>query len=61
MSVTADGKRVATQFAASPNWRLTAERCEFIASNFDTTGNRLKDLIYKHLPDVVDRPHRTYI
>ncbi|MFF3869574.1 hypothetical protein [Micromonospora sp. NPDC001898] len=61
MSVTGDGKRVASQLAALSTWRLTAERCEFIAANFDTTGNRLKDLIYENLPDVVDRPHRTYI
>ena len=61
MSATGGGKRIASQLAALPTWRLTAERCEFIAKNFNTTGNRLKDLIYKNLPDVVDRPHRTYI
>jgi len=61
MSVTGDGKRVASQLTALPTWRLSAERCEFIAANFNTTGNRLKDLIYENLPDVVDRPHRTYI
>ncbi|GAA4925659.1 hypothetical protein GCM10025331_05990 [Actinoplanes utahensis] len=61
MSVTRDGKRVASQLVALPTWRLTAERCEFIAENFNTTGSRLKDLIYENLPDVVDRPHRTYI
>ncbi|WP_237747089.1 hypothetical protein [Micromonospora lupini] len=61
MSVTGDGKRAASQLAALPTWRLTAARCEYIATNFNTTGNRLKDLIYENLPDVVDRPHRTYI
>lgn len=61
MTVTKSGKQIASQLAALPTWRLTAERCEFISANFDTTGNRLKDLIYENLPDVVDRPHRTYI
>ncbi|MFY1650989.1 hypothetical protein ACN27J_08835 [Solwaraspora sp. WMMB762] len=61
MSATGDGKRVASQLISLPTWQLTAGRCEFIAANFNTTGSRLKDLIYKNLPDVVDRPHRTYI
>jgi hypothetical protein len=61
IAATKEGKQVSSRLSTLPTWRLTANRCAFIYATFNTTGNRLKELIYENLPDVVDRPHRTYI
>lgn len=58
---TKSGREIASRISASASWRRTVSRCTFAAQHFDVTGSQLKDLIYKSLPDAVDRPHRTLI
>jgi hypothetical protein len=58
---TDKGLDTARRLAHVKEWQTAAARCEYVASNFDLTGSRLKDLIYQCLPDVVDRPHRAVI
>jgi hypothetical protein len=62
MKPTPGGHAMAQALASEPSWNLTAERCRLLKRNFGRySGNRIKDLIYTLLPDVVDRPHRTEI
>jgi hypothetical protein len=62
LRVTSGGKAMAQSIALNPAWQLTARRCEVLRAAFARmTGNRLKELIYDQLPDVVDRPHRSVI
>ena len=59
---TEGGRALARTLATDPAWRRTAARCAVLSRAFSrVSGNRIKDLIYKHLPDVIDRPHRTEI
>jgi hypothetical protein len=59
---TEGGRALARTLAADPAWRRTAARCAVLNRAFARlSGNRIKDLIYTHLPDVIDRPHRTEI
>jgi hypothetical protein len=55
------GHEVAGRLAATTEWNGLANRATFLKRTFDMSGNRLKELIYAELPDVVDRPHRTVI
>jgi hypothetical protein len=61
LSVTAAGEAHARRFSSNATWEVIARRCEFLAEQFDLTGSRLKELIYEHLPEAVDRPHRSII
>jgi hypothetical protein len=62
LRVTPGGNAMAKSISLDPAWSLTARRCEVLHAAFArTSGNRLKDLIYSQLPDVVDRPHRSVI
>lgn len=59
---TEGGRALARTLATDPAWRRTAARCVVLNRAFARlSGNRIKDLIYTHLPDVIDRPHRTEI
>ena len=59
---TEGGRALAQTLAVDPVWNRTAARCAALNSAFSRmSGNQIKDLIYTHLPDVVDRPHRTEI
>jgi hypothetical protein len=55
------GIETAAGLATTGEWHTTALRCAYLHKNFNKTGNSLKDLIYKNLPEVVDRPHRSII
>jgi hypothetical protein len=61
LTITDKGQAIARRVAEDQTWRIVADRCEYLAHSFDLSGNRLKDLIYEHLPEIVDRPHRTVI
>lgn len=60
--VTPGGQAVAATVRSDPSWSRVAIRSEIIRDVFGKlSGNAIKDLIYTHLPGVVDRPHRTEI
>lgn len=59
---TAAGRRLASQLAAGDQWAEVADRSQAIAeASANMTGNALKDLIYRRLADLMDRPHRQVI
>ncbi|MFC7490050.1 MULTISPECIES: hypothetical protein [unclassified Knoellia] len=60
--LTAGGRAVASSLITDPAWVPVAERAAIIKEAFGRmTGNGIKELIYAHLPGVVDRPHRMEI
>ena len=61
LSPTEKGAEVARQISEGPSWEMVVWRCEYLAEFFDISGSQLKELIYEHLPEVVDRPHRSII
>lgn len=61
IALTAEGKAQADQLRLLDDWAAIDARSEFLATNFNLTGSRLKTMIYEELPDVVDRPLRTKI
>lgn len=62
VSVTAQGRAAADALAETTEWSTVAARSALIADTLgDDTGSRLKDLIYRVLPDAVDRPRRQRI
>lgn len=60
-SLSTAGSRLAAELAERPEWREVDERAHFLQRNFDLTGTQLKNVIYRELPDVVDRPLRAVI
>jgi DNA-binding PadR family transcriptional regulator len=60
-ALTDTGRVVAERLRGQPEWSTVAVRSELLRQEFDTTGNRLRERIYRELPDVVDRPHRSEI
>ncbi len=60
-TVTDSGRGAARDLATSDAWRAVHLRCGLLKEWFDLSGNQLKQLIYRELPDVVDRPHWTPI
>jgi hypothetical protein len=56
-----EGRRLAKTLAADAAWRKIASRAALLRDHFNLTGNALKERIYKDLPEVVDRAHRTRI
>jgi hypothetical protein len=59
VTVTSAGRALADALARTPEWATVSARCELIADVLgDENGTFLKDLIYRVLPDAVDRPHR---
>lgn len=62
LRVTDSGRRIAGDLAATPEWATVASRTHLLAEVFaQYAGSRLKELIYRLLPDAVDRPHRAMI
>ncbi|WP_460398942.1 hypothetical protein [Actinophytocola sediminis] len=62
LAPTAAGKRLASQVAQTEPWAEISDRCHAIAqASAGLSGNALKDLIYQHLPELMDRPHRQVI
>jgi hypothetical protein len=59
--LTDAGRKVARELAGTEEWGTVAGRSRFLKRHFNSTGNRLKEMIYAGLPDVVDRPRRTLI
>jgi|SRR5450759_4144802 hypothetical protein len=59
--LTNTGRKLARELAETEEWRTVAGRSRFLKSHFNSTGNRLKEMIYAGLPDVVDRPRRSLI
>lgn len=58
LRATPAGRAAAAELALSPEWAITASRTELLARAFaGKTGNALKQLVYRLLPDAVDRPH----
>lgn len=62
LRATAAGRAAAAELARSSEWAVTASRAELLARAFaGESGNALKQLVYRLLPDAVDRPHRQTI
>ncbi|QDY11884.1 hypothetical protein FJK98_26070 [Micromonospora sp. HM134] len=56
------GRKVVRELATSLAWGEVAMRCEAVAEHVGAyNGNRLKELIYERLPEIMDRPHREAI
>lgn len=59
---TPAGRRLAENLTHSETWREISDRCYAIAqASGGLTGTALKDLIYRHLSDLMDRPQRQVI
>jgi len=59
---TPAGRSLAEALAQTESWRDMNDRCHVIAqASGGLTGTALKDLIYRHLPEMMDRPHRQVI
>jgi len=50
---TQHGSGLAKSLAKEDAWAETYARIKLLKSNFDLTGNALKEFIYKHFPEVV--------
>lgn len=55
LRITHAGHDTAASLASS-SWLRIASRCVLLRRHLNLTGNRLKELIYRELPEVVDRP-----
>lgn len=58
--VTDDGRAAADELRKG-GWEQTWKRAEFLRKNFNRSGSALKEMIYRELPEVVDRPVRALI
>lgn len=61
MQLTDKGLQYAESIASSDDWFVVDSRAGLLKKMFDTTGSKLKDMIYQELPDAVDRLHRAKI
>jgi hypothetical protein len=61
LRLTPEGRALAESVGATVEWSVLAARSAFLKRHFDWTGNRLKETIYRELPDVVQLPLRTKI
>lgn len=62
LAPTPTGRRLANNLSRSEPWREISDRCYAIAqASGGLTGSALKDLIYRHLPALMDRPQRQVI
>lgn len=57
VTTTELGRAVAKSLAATDAWRTAWHRSELLKRWFDRSGNQLKEMIYRELPEVVDRPY----
>ena len=56
-AATAEGHDLAARIAQTGAWAIPAARCGLLKRWFDRSGNQLKSLIYRELPEAVDRPY----
>lgn len=62
LAPTAAGKAIVEEIAQAEPWAEIADRCQAIAqASTGLSGTALKDLIYRQLPELMDRPHREVI
>jgi hypothetical protein len=61
IQLTDEGKERAAEISKEKTWNIVDLRASMLRKSFDTTGNKLKQMIYEELPDVVDRPQRSEI
>jgi hypothetical protein len=61
LRLTPEGRTLAEAIGVTAQWQVLAARSAFLKRHFDWTGNRLKEMIYAELPDVVQRPLRSKI
>jgi len=59
--LSAEGTARATNLARTDEWEIVDLRAKLLHDSFDTSGTKLKDMIYSELPEVVNRPHWTEI
>ncbi len=59
---TSAGRQFVRELAIADEWANISDRCHAIAeASTGLTGNALKDLIYRRLADLMDRPQRQVI
>jgi hypothetical protein len=61
VQLTPEGTMRASALAESADWSVVDLRALMLKDYFNLTGNKLKEMIYRELPDAVDRPHRSEI
>jgi len=62
LTPTPAGKKLAAEVGGLPQWHPVQARCEAIAeASAGLTGNALKELIYRRLAELMNRPHRELI
>ena len=62
LAPTPAGRRLADNLSNSEAWREISHLCYAVAqASGGLTGNALKDLIYRNLPELMDRPQRQVI
>jgi len=62
LRLTPEGRKLTRTLSTSAAWVDIAARCEAVAEHVGTrTGSQLKELIYKKLPEIVDRSQREVI
>ncbi|NDU75684.1 hypothetical protein GWI34_24105 [Actinomadura sp. DSM 109109] len=59
--LTQEGQSRAESIARTKEWLEADIRSRFLQQNLNFSGNRLKEIIYAELPNVVDRPYRVEI
>jgi len=60
--LTPGGASIVAVLRRDPAWAVVDARCKYIKENFGRfSGNRIKDLIYTNLPNVIDRAYRKEI
>jgi hypothetical protein len=50
------GKEIASELRRHPSWTVTNGRCAILREHFNMSGNSLRNLIYAHLPAVLETP-----
>lgn len=61
VALTEEGTARAIRIAGTEDWNVLDSRAAVLKKVFDTTGTNLKNIIYKELPEVVNRAHRVEI
>ncbi|MEU9357458.1 hypothetical protein AB0D35_04965 [Streptomyces sp. NPDC048301] len=62
LATTPEGRRLAEDLSDTSDWKTLYERSEAIANaSAGMTGSTIKDLVYKRLEALMDRPHRQVI
>jgi DNA-binding PadR family transcriptional regulator len=50
--VTESGKKLAKEIRTEDSWQETVSRIKILEKNFNLTGTKLKEFVYKHFPEV---------